>query len=202
MSGATTRRMATATPTPTGRLIKKIARQSSHSVSIPPSSTPTAAPAPPTAPQTPSALVRSGPWKVAVMIEGAARESIAAPSPWPAGGEEHARTAGESRGEGRDGEDAEAGEEEPSSAEHVGGAAAEQEQAAEHERVARDRPPQAAAGEPEVLLKIRQGNVHGEMSRMTISWASESNASRAAPVRARCRAGSAPRCPRSARSGE
>jgi hypothetical protein len=40
-----------------------------------------AAPAPPIAPQTPSALVRSCPWKVTVMMDSAAGESIAAPRP-------------------------------------------------------------------------------------------------------------------------
>ncbi len=40
-----------------------------------------AAPAPPTAPHTPSALARSGPWNVVVMIDRAAGESIAAPMP-------------------------------------------------------------------------------------------------------------------------
>ena len=40
-----------------------------------------AAPAPPTAPQTPSALARCGPWKLVVMIDSAAGESIAAPRP-------------------------------------------------------------------------------------------------------------------------
>ena len=43
-----------------------------------------AAPAPPTAPQTPSAFARCGPWNVVVMIDSAAGESIAAPSPCPA----------------------------------------------------------------------------------------------------------------------
>ena len=43
-----------------------------------------AAPAPPTAPQTPSAFARSGPWKVVVMIDSAAGDSIAAPRPCPA----------------------------------------------------------------------------------------------------------------------
>ena len=43
-----------------------------------------AAPAPPTAPHTASALARSGPWKAVVMIDSAAGDSIAAPRPWPA----------------------------------------------------------------------------------------------------------------------
>ena len=55
------------------------------SVRTPPSSTPTAAPAPPTAPQAASAWVRGVPFgNVLIRIDSAAGESIAAPSPWPA----------------------------------------------------------------------------------------------------------------------
>ena len=65
--------------------MRKIRRQSTSSVSVPPSSTPTAAPAPPTAPQAPSAFARSPPpVKAAMMIASAAGESMAAPRPWPA----------------------------------------------------------------------------------------------------------------------
>jgi len=60
--------------------MRKIARQSTSAVSAPPSSTPIAAPAPPTAPQAPSARVRSRPSaNVLTMIDSAAGESIAAP---------------------------------------------------------------------------------------------------------------------------
>ena len=49
---------------------------------MPPNSTPAAAPLPPIAPQTPSALLRSEPSsKVVVMIESVAGEMIAAPTP-------------------------------------------------------------------------------------------------------------------------
>ena len=52
---------------------------------IPPKRTPAAAPEPPSAPQMPSALLRSAPsWKVVVTIESAAGEMIAAPMPWTA----------------------------------------------------------------------------------------------------------------------
>ena len=77
--------VVTARARPTGTLIRKIACQPMSEVSAPPRSTPTAAPAPPTAPQAPSARARSWPSvNVAMMIERAAGESIAAPSPWPA----------------------------------------------------------------------------------------------------------------------
>src|SRR5437868_15523624 len=73
-----------ASATATGRLTKKIIRQSAYSVRRPPTRTPIAAPAPPTAPQAASAFARACPWKVLVMIERAAGDSIAAPRPWPA----------------------------------------------------------------------------------------------------------------------
>ena len=83
-SAGTTCRAPAATISPMGRLMKKIARQSINWVSKPPSSTPTAAPAPPTAPQTPSARARSRPLNCAVMIDRAAGDRSAAPSPCPA----------------------------------------------------------------------------------------------------------------------
>ena len=70
---------------PTGMLRKKIHSQLSASVKTPPSSTPAAAPNPPTAPQTPSAMLRSLPSvKVVIRIESAAGAMIAAPRPWSA----------------------------------------------------------------------------------------------------------------------
>ena len=65
--------------------MKKIHSQPKYFVSTPPASTPTAAPAPPSAPQIPSALLRSAPSsKVVMTIESAAGEMIAAPRPWTA----------------------------------------------------------------------------------------------------------------------
>ena len=70
---------------PTGMLMKKIHSQLSVSVKMPPSRTPAAAPKPPTAPQTPSAMLRSRPSeKVVIRIESAAGAMIAAPRPWKA----------------------------------------------------------------------------------------------------------------------
>ena len=68
---------------PTGMLTKKIHSHERASVSTPPSSTPAAAPKPPTAPQTPSAMFRSRPSaKVVIRIASAAGEIVAAPRPW------------------------------------------------------------------------------------------------------------------------
>jgi hypothetical protein len=63
-------------------LRKKIHSQLSASVKTPPRSTPAAAPKPPTAPQTPRAMLRSFPsTKVVIRIESAAGAMAAAPSP-------------------------------------------------------------------------------------------------------------------------
>ncbi len=78
----TTLLVSRTTAAPTGTLTKKIHSQPSHFVSTPPIRTPTAAPLPPIAPQTPSALLRSEPSSnVVVMIDSADGERIAAPSP-------------------------------------------------------------------------------------------------------------------------
>ena len=67
---------------PIGTLTNSTHSQPAHSVSTPPSSTPAAPPEPATAPQTPSAVLRSAPsLKVVVTIESAAGETSAAPRP-------------------------------------------------------------------------------------------------------------------------
>ncbi len=69
----------------TGTFTHSTHSQPRPSVRMPPSRTPAAPPAPATAPQTPSALLRSAPSrKIVVTIESAAGEMIAAPSPWAA----------------------------------------------------------------------------------------------------------------------
>src|SRR5512132_1693525 len=68
---------------PIGTLTKKIHDQLSADVRTPPISTPAAAPKPPTAPQTPSAMLRSRPSvNVVDRIDSAAGVITAAPSPW------------------------------------------------------------------------------------------------------------------------
>ena len=128
----------------------------------PPSSTPAAAPKPPTAPQTPSAMLRSLPSaKVVVRIDSAAGEMIAAPRPWSArapisDGSVHA-SAREQRAER---EDDDADEEHAPAAEQVGRAPAEQQEAAEDERVGADHPLEVLLREAEVDLDRGQGDVH------------------------------------------
>ena len=73
---------AAITAMPTGTLTKKIHDQLRPLVRTPPSSTPAAPPLPETAPQIPSARLRSRPsLKVVVRIDSAAGESSAAPRP-------------------------------------------------------------------------------------------------------------------------
>src|SRR5207245_5389475 len=68
--------------TPTGTLTKKIQDQLSALVKMPPSSTPAAAPKPPTAPHTPSAMFRSRPsTNVVERMDSAAGVMTAAPRP-------------------------------------------------------------------------------------------------------------------------
>ena len=153
---------AIAAPTATGRLMKKIHSQLRTSVKTPPRSTPAAAPKPPTAPQTPSAMFRSRPSEnVVIRIESAAGEMIAAPRPWierapisdaslharPASSEPIAKTARPD-------------DEHAATTEHVGGAAAEQQEPAEDERVRADHPLQVLLRETEIHLDRRQRDIH------------------------------------------
>jgi hypothetical protein len=74
--------------------------------------------------------------------------------------EEHRLTARERRRDGRCGEDPEACEEHPPASQQVRGAAAEKQQAAKHERVAGDRPPQLTTAESEVAREVGECDVH------------------------------------------
>ena len=97
-----------------------------------------------------------------------------------ASGEQGAGGTRHRRGEGGGGEDAEAGQEHPAPSEQVGCAAAEEEQAAEDERVARDRPADAGAAEARGrAARLGSAMFTAVMSRMTISCAiSSTNNSR------------------------
>ena len=147
---------------PIGTLTKKIHSQERNSVSTPPSSRPTAAPPAAIAPQTASALVRSSPSeKVVVMIESAAGETSAPPKPWSARApisivsEVASPLSSEATGEDRH-----PGDEQAPPADQVGHAPAEQQEAAEHQRVAVDDPLQRGVGDVEVGLDRRQRDVH------------------------------------------
>ena len=62
--------------------MKNTHRQPAALVSTPPTITPMATPAPPTAAQTPRALFRCAPVNIAVTSDSAAGDSSAAPAPW------------------------------------------------------------------------------------------------------------------------
>ena len=141
--------------------MKKIHSQLSRSVKIPPRRTPAAAPNMPTAPQTPSAMLRSRPSrKVVIRIERAAGEMTAAPRPCSdrapiSDASLHASPATSEPG----GEQHEPGHEDAPAAEQVGGAPAEQEEAPERERVGADHPLQVLLREPEVDLDRGKSDV-------------------------------------------
>src|ERR687897_1773658 len=74
--------MAARIAKPTGTLTKNTHSQPGPDVRTPPKSTPTTAPDPPMPAQTPRARLRSAPWNVVVMIDNAAGDRSAAPTPW------------------------------------------------------------------------------------------------------------------------
>ena len=127
---------------PIGTLTNSTHSQPAYSVSTPPRSTPAAPPEPATAPHTPIALLRSAPSaNITVTSESAAGESSAAPRPCTARaaismpGEVANPPASEASANSD-----EAGHEQPATTDQVGHAAAEQQEAAEEERVAVDDP--------------------------------------------------------------
>ncbi len=77
------RGVARAISKPMGTLTNRTQRQSSHSTSTPPASSPIALPPAETAANTPKARLRSGPSrKVVVISDRAVGEAIAPPTPW------------------------------------------------------------------------------------------------------------------------
>src|SRR5215207_11579418 len=118
---------------PIGTFTYSTHSQPAHSVSMPPSRTPTAPPEPTAAPQTPIALLRSEPSaNSTVTSDSAAGESSAAPRPWTARGDEPAGALREPAGQRCRGEQDQAGDEQTSTSEDVGDTTAEQQEAAEH----------------------------------------------------------------------
>src|SRR6266704_6803225 len=76
---------ASAIRMPIGTLTNRTQRHDSHEVSIPPASSPIAAPDPETAANTPNARLRSRPSaKLVVISASAVGEAIAPPTPWSA----------------------------------------------------------------------------------------------------------------------
>ena len=146
---------------PIGTLTQSTHSQPAYSVSTPPSRTPAAPPEPATAPQAPSALLRSAPsWKVVVTIESAAGERIAAPRPCTARAAISAPGGlGEAAGERGEREQDQAADEHAPAPEQVGEPAAEQQEAAEGEHVGVDDPGEVVLGEVERVADRRQRDV-------------------------------------------
>ena len=129
---------------------------------IPPRRTPAAAPKPPTAPQAPSAMLRSRPsLKVVVRIESADGVIAAAPSPWSARApiSDSSLQASPQRSDPIE-KTTRPAHEDGAPPEDVGEAAAEQEKPSEDERVGADHPLQVLLRETEVELDRRQRDVH------------------------------------------
>ena len=78
-----------------------------------------------------------------------------------AGSEEDFLARRQRRGERRDREDSEAGQEDAAATEQVRGASAQQQEAPEDQRVTRDGPPEVAARDVQVLREVRESDVHG-----------------------------------------
>ncbi len=147
---------------PIGTLTKKIHSQERNSVSTPPSSRPAAAPPAAIAPQTASAFVRSS-----TLGEGGrddrqrgGGDQCGAEALQRAGADEHRVRGREAVDQRRDGEDRRTGDEQPSAAEKIGHPPAQQQEAAEHQRVAVDDPLQGGVGDVQVGLDRRQRDVH------------------------------------------
>jgi hypothetical protein len=88
------------------------------------------------------------------------RDQRAAEALEAAGGDQHPGAGGEAVEQRGGREDEHAGDEQPAPADEVGGAAAEQQEPAEHQRVGVDHPLQVRRRELEVVLDRRQRDVH------------------------------------------
>src|SRR5215207_7151269 len=147
---------------PIGTLTNSTHSQPAHSVSMPPSRTPTAPPEPTAAPQTPIALLRSEPSaKSTVTSDSAAGESSAAPRPWTA----RAATSQPALWASPPASDAAANRIRPATnrrrrpSRSAIDTTAEQQEAAEHEHVRVDDPRQVVRREPELRPDRRQRDV-------------------------------------------
>ena len=140
-------KIATSTSTAASGLTNITQRQPGPSVSRPPRSTPAAEASPPTAPQTPSAVLRSEPsLNVVVRIESAAGSIIAAPTPWARRAPIRTPSLPANPPISDDSADQRcAGDEDAAAAEQVGGAAAEEHEAAVGEQVAARAPTAGSA---------------------------------------------------------
>ena len=147
---------------PTGMLTRKIQGHERVSTRMPPSRRPTAPPPTAIAAQTPSAFVRSEPsLKVAVTIESAAGETSAAPRPCrPRLTISHVEPVATAQSSEADVKSTRPMRKTFLRPGQVARAPAEEQEAAEHQRVGVDDPLQVRVGHVEVLLDRRQRDVH------------------------------------------
>jgi hypothetical protein len=102
----------------------------------------------------------SGCENVVVSSDRAAGASAAPNAPWAARGDEHREALRRASDSGRHGEARHADQEQPLAPEDVSEAAAEQQQAAERQRVGRDDPLPVRGREMQRGLGVRQGDAH------------------------------------------
>ncbi len=154
---------APAIPIPANsRLTYRHHRQLRYSVSAPPSSRPTAAPEPASAPNTPNALPRSaGSVNVVASSDSAAGARMAPKRALDgACGDQHAEALSGAAESGGDSKPGEAAEERPLAPEQIRQPAAEQEQRAEAQRVRRHHPLAVGVGEVQGRLRVGKRDVH------------------------------------------
>ena len=155
-------RAATNTAIPTGMLTKKIHGHERASTRIPPTTRPTAPPPTAIAAHTLIAFARSGALGERRRDDRERRGSDerGAETLQTAADDEDLRARREPVQERGDREDHDADEEDPLAADEVAGAPAEQQEAAEDERVRVDDPLQVGVRHVEVVLDRRQRDVH------------------------------------------
>jgi hypothetical protein len=126
-----------------------------------PAAGPTAAPPPATAAYTPNARLRARSSGKLVVISASAVGAITAPASTldRPRGKQPLLAGGEPAEQGRRGEQQQPEDEQPPAAKNVTGAATEQEQAAEGDRVGVHHPLQAGAGEAKRTLHMRQRDI-------------------------------------------
>ena len=146
---------------PMGTLTKSTHRQSSRLVSMPPASTPTAAPLAAVADQAPRARRRSpGSVKVVTRMLRVAGARMAPPIPWAARAViSQAPLWASPADQAADGEDGESDDEDAAATEEIGGPSAQHQEAGEGQGVGVDHPLLTGHRQPEALPHLGEGHI-------------------------------------------
>ena len=146
---------------PIGTLTNRTHSQPAHSVSMPPSRTPTAPPEPATAPHTPIALLRSEPSakRTVTMRQRGRGEQRGTETLDGTSRDEPSGALREAAGQRGRGEEDQAGDEQAPTSEKIGQPTAEEQEAAEHEHVRVDDPREVVLREVEVRADRRERDV-------------------------------------------